>query len=1303
MEPTQVVEPGDYSADSIRVLEGLEAVRLRPGMYIGSTGPRGLHHLVYEVVDNSIDEALAGQCTEISVKLHDDGSCSVSDNGRGIPTGIQAETGRPAAETVMTILHAGGKFDSSNYKVSGGLHGVGVSCVNALSALLRLDIWREGRHWHQSYRRGEPNADLVDLGPAEQIDDKPRRGTTVRFWPDPEIFTETTEFEHDVLALRLRELAFLNPGLMIRLIDMREEREEEFCYEGGVMSFVEYLNAARTPLHAPPIHLQGEKDGIQVDCALQWTSAYSETLCSFVNNINTVDGGTHVSGLKAGLTRTVNAYAASEGLFKKDKGSTLSGDDIREGLTVVLSVRVPEPQFEGQTKGKLGNSEVKGLVENIVGEYLSSFLAENPQVAKTVVQKALESSRAREAARKARELARRKGALEGGDLPGKLADCQERDPERCELYLVEGDSAGGSAKQGRDRRYQAILPLRGKILNVEKARFDKMLANNEVRTIISALGCGIREDFDLSKLRYGRVILMSVDGDEHVFVRDHRGVRMVRIGAFIDEALGGPATAESKVCKRSGEPLGDVLCFGLKDHNVRFRPIKAVIRHPVHEPLYEIKTAYGRSVRVTASHSVFVHGDGELQLKRGDEITEADRVVAPRMIRLPDTAPDRLDLLRHLHAVPGASAQVSVRGPAIEALMDRVENGPNRLERARETQRDAAPTDHVRDHVLLSELDTSDLDWLGTREDLELAPDHHKKKGIARYLEIDATLMSLLGSSLAEGSGSDQGGIRLSMGVNNTRPLDEMGEAFARIFGLPARACETLEHAGELKLANPVAALVWREVFGSQGDDSTTKSIPDLAFNVSEPLRVALLRGCFLSGGDAEDGCLNLCSSSYDLASGISYLLSSLGVFASIHRRGPDGVERQRHGEPRVTRRPHWQLTVSAREDLERLEAVWSDHPSADRIRERLAGATPSVNRRLETIDADLVALPVASIQTVEASNGQVYDFSVEGDENFVAGVGGLCCHNTDADVDGSHIRTLLLTFFYREMQELIKGGHLYIAQPPLYRVKRGRREQYLKDEAAQEQFFFGQAIGGSVKVRSLPADPLAEPDAGWLQGEEMASFVERLRSYVRRLARLERRYPASVAEAFYHVTGGTLPSDPGELAARGEALRAHLSEVEPWLRVAFVRQDVEAGVPALLLGIVIRGEERTIRLTDHLGDHEAVTALHRQLGETVSLPLQLKSGASERTADSWSTALQVLLDLAQRGYDVQRYKGLGEMNPKQLWETTMDPEVRTLQRVDLEDLMSADTMFTILMGDAVEPRRDFIQKNALSVRNLDI
>jgi DNA gyrase subunit B len=507
---------GDYTAENIKVLEGLEAVRLRPAMYIGSTGEMGLHHLVYEVVDNSVDEALAGHADRIDVTIHIDNSITVIDNGRGIPVDDMVVNGEelPAAQVVLTTLHAGGKFDSSNYKVSGGLHGVGVSVVNALAHQLDLEIWRDGDVWEQSYSKGDPTSKFKKTGNTK------KRGTKVHFLPDKEIFS-TIEFNYDTLAQRLRELAFLNRGLLITLTDERttdpktgNAKYAEFKYVGGIAEFVKHLNRGKQVLHDKPIWMNAERDGVDMEIALQYNDGYSESVFSFANNINTVDGGTHLSGFRTSLTRTINYAGQQLGLFK-DLKENLTGDDVREGLVAVVSVKLSQPQFEGQTKGKL-NSDIAGTVQAFVNERLGAFLEQNPPVARRIINKAIEAARAREAARKARDLTRRKGALDGGGLPGKLADCSERQPERCEIYLVEGESAGGTAKQGRDRRFQAILPLKGKILNVEKARYDKMLGHEEIRAMITALGCGIgKEDFDPAKLRYGKVILMTdadVDG-----------------------------------------------------------------------------------------------------------------------------------------------------------------------------------------------------------------------------------------------------------------------------------------------------------------------------------------------------------------------------------------------------------------------------------------------------------------------------------------------------------------------------------------------------------------------------------------------------------------------------------------------------------------------------------------------------------------------------------------------------------------------------------------------------------------------
>ncbi len=1390
-----------YGADSITVLEGREAVRLRPAMYIGSNGDIGLHHLVYEIVDNSVDEALAGYCDTINVTIHLDNSIAVEDNGRGIPVDVMASEKKPAAEVVMTLLHAGGKFDSNAYKVSGGLHGVGASCVNFLSEWLRMEIRRQGAVYEMEFRQGIKSEDLIKTGKTTKT------GTKITFKPDPEIFT-TTEYSFDRLSERLREKAFLNKGIRITITDERteEEKKHEFLYEGGIAEFVAHLNKNKTVLHAKPLYFErtptGENgDDLTVEVAIQYNDAYDEKVFAFANNINTVDGGTHLSGFRSALSKAISRYATTANILKDFKGS-LTGDDVREGLVAVISVKIPQPQFEGQTKGKL-NSDVKGPVDSFIYEKLSQYFEEHPSVAKAIVGKAVEAARGREAARKAREIVR-KGALSGSGLPGKLADCAEKDPAQCEIYIVEGDSAGGSAKQGRDRKTQAILPLKGKILNVERARFDKMLGHGEIKALITALGTGIgKDDFNVNNLRYHKIILMSVDAAEHVFVRDARGVRLTRIGEFIDAALARHTTPGAAWDKRTDDELGEVLCFGLQDQQVRFRPIRSVIRHPLDEPLYEVRTTYGRSVRVTASHSVFVHEGGEIKLKRGDALQVGDQLVAPRTLRLPDDAPRRIDLLPALHAVPEAARQIWLRGSAVEGwykdrvrgeyaeqpeltaprvdlpaevraelaalrratgisnqalcaavgirqpvtfyawekgasrptlahlqsyaraigaevetLLPRVVVGPSRLERSWQEQYRGAPRNRVRSYVRLADLTAADVEWFAGRTDVELTPEHYRQKGLARYLDVTPELLTLLGFYLAEGSCSDRGGVRLTIGASNQRFEAEFKAAMTAVFGLAPQSYASPERAGELKLVNRVAALVWQHVFGFDGVDSVTKRVPDLVFNVAEPLRLAFLRGFLLGDGTVTDGRVVFSTSSRDIASGLQYLLSSFGVIASLSEREPDGVTRLIRGQACITRHRHYMLTVAAREDLARLRTVWQGHAGAPSVETRLASTWPSINRRFTPLAGDLLALPIESITATPASNGYVYDFSVADDENFIAGMGGLCCHNTDADVDGSHIRTLLLTFFYRQMPQLLEHkvetvdengekqtetrGYVYIAQPPLYKIKKGKTERYIKDDREMNRYLMRKATE-DVRVT-------IKQTGETIEGKDLTALLEKMvefSGYYQKLAR--RLHDRRIVDAMLEVMSGK----GGLMQERRKlhdvfASEEMLGRVEAAIAEAGFETELTSDEEHGLSSIEIRFENSTTTAQINwdlatLVEFQRSVELYKQLAQLHQPPFVIKEGATETEVGSRDDLLNHVLAAAKKDLHIQRYKGLGEMNPEQLWETTMDPEKRTLLQVRIDDAVETDQIFTILMGDQVEPRRRFIEDNALDVKNLDV
>jgi DNA gyrase subunit B len=887
-------------------------------------------------------------------------------------------------------------------------------------------------------------------------------------------------------------------------------------------------------------------------------------------------------------------------------------------MTAIISVKVIEPQFEGQNKLKLLNNEIRYHVETAVYDLMGQWMEENPREARQIIEKSRTAFRAREAARKARDLVIRKSALESLTLPGKLADCSSRDPAECEIYIVEGDSAGGTAKQGRDRRFQAILPLRGKILNIEKTSLDKALANKEIQALITALGTNIGENFDLSGLRYHRIVLMSVDAQEMCFVREPSGqVRQVQIGPFIDARL------------EAGEDVScyGVLCFDQQTHHAEFKPIHSVIRHTVDEPLYEVRTTYGRSVRVTASHSVFVLENGEVVLKRGDEVRPGDLIVAPARLPLMQTKPvEHIDLLAELvhhrqslghdviiwgqdvvhlqqahirarHSANGQLVQPRVRittavgrmlaerrralrlnqevictavgikqpvtfyawekgssRPTLEhfrryaellqfdadTLLAQVEVGDSQLDRVWKTQYNGSGHNQVRPWLRLSTLAPDDVTRLNG---VKLAPEHYAESGIDRQIAVNAQLMTLLGFFLAEGTVSRRGGVRLAFGRRNQAWMEEIRQTFVDLFGVePVVYPSTAERAGELRVVHTVVAAVFRAIFGFDGARAHTKRIPDLVYNVTPELQLAFLRGYLLGDGTVSRTGISWTTVSPQLASGLLYLLLAHGVLASCSVREPTGEPSGLiRGKPVVTRHAVHTIVVGSGEDLAKLSSVWQDHANASKLRARLELSRTNVkNRPFTSIGGDLVALPVQSVQPVAASNGMVYDFSVEEHENFICGVGGLCCHNTDADVDGAHIRTLLLTFFYRYMEQLVADGHLYIAQPPLYRVT-----------------------------------------------------VTRMKDGKRN------------------------------------------------------------------------------RTMEYVYDDKALDTLRQELGDE-----------------------NVRID--------QRYKGLGEMNHEQLWETTMNPENRTMLQVSIEDAAEADHTFDMLMGSNVPPRRRFIQTHANQAR-LDI
>lgn len=1211
----------DYGADNIQELEGLDAVRKRPGMYIGSTSERGLHHMVQEVVDNGVDEAMAGYADYVSVTIHEDGSVSVDDNGRGIP--VEEKDGEPVVNVIMTSIHAGGKFDSDAYEVSGGLHGVGVSVVNALSVKLETEIKRDGDVWRQVFDNGVPQG----LERIRDMDEEETSGTKVRFWPNPDAF-ETTDFNYETIRSRLENLAYLNPGVEFSIEDRREEDviQDDFLFEQGISEFVAHLNEGKEPLHNDIVRMQGEQttdqdERVSVDISIQYTDSTNTSLYSFANNIETAEGGTHETGFKTSLTRVINKYAEDNDMLSRIDDERLSGEIVREGLTAVISVKHSEPQFEGQTKAKLGNADARGVVSSIVTEEFGRYLEEHPDAATNIIDKAVEAYKAKQAAQKAEEL-ERKSATTSTRLPGKLADCQKgTSPENAELFVVEGDSAGGSAKQARDPETQAILPLRGKILNVEKNRLNKILEHDQIQNLITALGTGIDDEFDIEDLRYKTIIMFSVAGDEHAFVRSPEGqIEMVKIGDFIDDAVETDGANHKDY---------EVMCFDRNSHGTKFEPISQVIRHRINEPLHKVTTKYGRNVKATASHSIFVYEDGEVTTKNTDEITEGEYVVAPRRNPLDGaefgSAPERFDLLEELIRIDDLENTIYARGEGIRKLrqkwvlddhsdnpklsekrinptqeqLNELKNERNEMnlaqyeicdkigveqpitlsqwergehrptvssfrawceelnfdakemlekadmedslieERWNNQYKESTQKNRVREYIDVRELSKEDLKILSDDAEIVLTPAKYADCGINRYIDVDEALLDLMGFWTAEGSCSDRNGVRLAMGSNNKHLIEHYQNRFKQVFGVNAKHSVSDDHTDEVKLVNRVAAVVWQRVLGLDASHASEKKVSDLVFNVDETLQNSWIRGYTRGDGSlGSDGNISWYTTSRDLSSGLVYLLSARGIVPSTTKNNIAGdiidvssyssVSNRSEIEPQYDR---YDVTLSANEDIRRIESVWSRIEGHKSISDNLGEET---ERQFIEVSDDLMAVPVQSNEKVNNDeNEYVYDFAVENNHTFIAGNGGIAAHNTDADVDGAHIKTLLLTFLFRHMPELLENGHVYAAKPPLYRIKH-RGETYDAMTDAERDEIVEEVCDGS-------------PD------------------------------------------------------------------------------------------------------------------------------------------------------------NVQRFKGLGEMNPKQLWDTTMDHEKRRLQQITIDDAAKADRIFSVLMGSKVEPRRKFIRENADDADWIDI
>ena len=1144
-----------YTAENIQVLKGLEACRLRPSMYVGSTDSRGLHHLVKELLDNSVDEFLAGFCNKIKIIIHKDNSVTVEDNGRGIPTDIHPTEGKSGVEVALTVLHAGGKFDKNVYKVSGGLHGVGVSVVNALSKLLIVEVKQNEKLYFQQYSYGKPANDLIVMGDASDT------GTKITFLPDEKIFSEII-FDFSLLSNRAREIALLNPGLDVSIEDEREEphNAKNFFYKEGIKEFVAYLNEGKQVLNKEIIYMNKQSDNIIVEIAMQWSDSYNESVHSFVNNINTHEGGTHLTGFSTALTRVINNYIKK----KKISDLNLSGDDVREGLTAILSLKVPNPQFEGQTKTKLGNSEVKGIVDSLVFDYLTNYFEENPSAAKIVIDKCVNAFQAREAARKARELTRRKGALSGSGLPGKLADCQERDPAKCELFLVEGDSAAGTGISARDRKFQAILPLRGKILNVEKARLDKMFKSQEILNIITALGTGIGDEFDIKKLRYHKIIILtdadSVAGDTPLLLKNKEGnLEFNYMGNFVDNCI-KPEDFE-------------ISSFSINPGEHKLKKIANLVKHPLRTTLYKVKTYLGYNITVTPYHSLFTYSAGKIDVKSGKDISEEDYILIPK--KLPRTDKDiTIDLTNYvdknrvyarvnrnkLDSIPEESyIELDIKQWNKLKFM-RMKNGISRKKVGNllgiyhtileqwELKIDNVMPQYKLFKKYLKILDYNEknltfkvhIPLILCKENLEYELFYldNSRTPLKLKVNLNKDLCYLLGWYLGDGNSSkgkkNPYRYSLSLGEDKKYYLNKLVKCIKNSLGVNVILDKNKDNCLVIHI-NSYTFDKLLEYFNLNGKQVYNKFIPNDIFNLKKELQIAFLRGLLQSDGSVfvgksngigNKGVIVHGTNSKKLMEGTVFLYRQLGLLPSVtKRRSKDHIY---NGVLIKSNYDGYIITIGSIKQLKKARQIWKDHKNVYKLNNFIKNASKNEDRRhVIEINDDFQAVKVLNSEKIKSNDKFVYDISVDLNRSFVGGLGGLTLHNSD----GNHISCLLLTFFYRHTKQLIENGNMFVAQPPLFKVLKGKQSYYARDE-------------------------------------------------------------------------------------------------------------------------------------------NVLSELSKQLGENV-----------------------VIL----------RFKGLGEMDSDELRETVMNPETRILKKVTIEDAVEAERMFSMLMGDEVEPRKEFIMTNAKFVKNLDV